>query len=376
MRIAQMIDTLRWGGAQKMVLQLSDLLKRRGDEVTVISLGEDPGTPFARELRELGITVVHFPGGHLMNPGRILRLASYLRRQRFDVVQTYLIYANVVGVIAAKLAGVPVIGSIRNTQYDARYHHPIRSKIEMWLLRKWAERVMVNGYAIKDAWEGKLEGQRIDVIQNTVGLPALPSERERLVAREYLCGSPDRPIVISVGRISPPKGHSVLLDAFAMVRERVPDAFLVIVGDGKLRDNMEKHARGLGIEEHVRFTGTRIDVPHLLTASDLYVSASLWEGLSVAVLEGMAAGLPVVATAVGESPRMITPEIGRVVPPKNAEALAAAMIEYLCDPILSRDTGLRAREYVRSQYNPDRWLENFVALYMDVVAEKRKKAQK
>ena len=358
-----------------MVLQLSDLLTRRGDEVTVISLGDDPGTPFAKELRAQSIPVVHFPGKHLLNPGRIVRLTSYLRRQRFDLMQTYLIYANVLGVMTAKMAGVPVIGSIRNTKYDERYQHPLRSKMEMYLLKNWAQRVMVNGYSIKDAWQEKLESQRIDVIQNTVNLPPLPTERERRAVREELCGSADRPIIITVGRISPPKAHSVMLDAFAAIRERVPDAFLVIVGDGKLRPNLELQARGLGIEEHIRFTGARIDVPRLLTAADLYVSASLWEGLSVAVLEGMAAGLPVVATAVGESPRMITPDIGRVVQPKDVDGLATAMLEYLCNPRLARDTGLTAREYVRNQYNPDRWLENFVTLYTDVLMESRKKAR-
>ena len=95
----------------------------------------------------------------------------------------------------------------------------------------------------------------------------------------------------------------------------------------------------------------------------------------MAVLEGMAAGLPVVATAVGESPRMITPDIGRVVQPKDVDGLAKAMLEYLCNPRLARDTGLTAREYVRNQYNPDRWLENFVTLYTDVLMESRKKAR-
>jgi glycosyltransferase involved in cell wall biosynthesis len=132
-------------------------------------------------------------------------------------------------------------------------------------------------------------------------------------------------------------------------------------------------ARGLGIAEHIRFTGARIDVPRLLTASDLYVSASLWEGLSVAVLEGMAAGLPVVATAVGESPRMITPEIGRVVEPKDVDGLANAMLEYLCDPELGRSTGERARVFIRENYNPERWFENFTALYTDVIAQSKRK---
>jgi glycosyltransferase involved in cell wall biosynthesis len=184
--------------------------------------------------------------------------------------------------------------------------------------------------------------------------------------RTELVGDDSRPLLISVGRLTPQKGGSDLLTAFAHVCETHPEAALIIVGDGSDLETLAEQIKALGLTNHAWLLGARSDVPRLLAASDLYVSASLFEGLPVAMLEAMAAGLPVAATDAGDVPLVVTPHAGVVVPRGEPMRLAQAFEQLLNNRKQLPEMGRAAREHVALHYSPAAWLDQLLTLYSEV----------
>jgi glycosyltransferase involved in cell wall biosynthesis len=367
MRIVQMIDSLEWGGAQRMMVSLCLDLKDRGLDVTVISLADGEESPFYDELRQGGIEVAYLPAGGLFDPARFRRLVRVLREGRFDLLQTYLTYANILGGLAGRIAGLPVVGSIRTAARDMRHYHPARFHLESWVLRLFARRVVVNGYAIANVHQDRLGSRPVVVIPNAVAIPAPLQADERAEVRAMLTRRRSGPLVVSVGRLSTPKGYPDLIAAFGQVAAHIPMATLAIIGDGEMMPALSAQVTELGLQESVHLVGARTDVPRLLMAADLFVSSSHWEGMSVALLEAMAAGLPVVATAVGDAERMVDESTGLVVLPGQPQALAGAMRQLLADPARMRRMGQAGRARAATQYDRNSWAQSFINLYKNVV---------
>ncbi len=366
MHVAQIIDSLNWGGAQKMQLTLARAAQGRDIKLTVIPLRSAANSSLPAELSRLGVRVVPFPASGLINPIHLWQLARFLRRERFDVVHTHLTYANIIGILAAHMAGIPVIASLRTAGYDTNYHNPVRHWLETLILRYGANRVMAVGHTVAEIHQERLRGRAIDVIPNSVNIipPLPPAERTSL--RNKLTGRAPHPLLISVGRLSLPKGYPDLLNAFSAVRQQYPEAALIIAGGGALRGELEAQMTTLKLEGFAFLLGARDDVPDLLAASDLYISSSHWEGLPVSVLEAMAAGLPVIATSVGDVPRVVVDGTGIVLPPREPAALSAAICDLLADPEKMRALGRAAQTHVAEKHSLTAWMDQLLTLYANV----------
>jgi glycosyltransferase involved in cell wall biosynthesis len=177
---------------------------------------------------------------------------------------------------------------------------------------------------------------------------------------------------IAVGRFETPKDYPTMLRAFARVRKQHPEAVLVLVGQGTLQGDTEALARELNLTDRVRFLGGRADVPELMSAADGYVMSSAWEGMPVVLLEAGAAGLPVVASAVGGNKEVVREqESGFLVPPANPDALAQAMLRLSTMPENQRRAmGEQGRQHVRSHYGLGRMVDRWEELYREVLARK------
>jgi glycosyltransferase involved in cell wall biosynthesis len=155
-----------------------------------------------------------------------------------------------------------------------------------------------------------------------------------------------------------------LIDAATPVVSSYPDTHFLFIGDGGLRDELQRQAQQAGLSENIHFLGIRDDVPDLLAAVDLFVLPSLWEGLSVALLEAMAAGKPIVATAVsGTTQAMIPGETGLVVPPRDSRALADAIIQLLSNPAQAQMMGRAAKQHVTVNFSAQKQADEHLALY-------------
>jgi len=369
LRIVQMIDSIKVGGAEKLLVNFAAEAQAHDLPLAVIGLKQIPASPVEAELRSLQAQVVYFTGQGLLSPGRILRIARFLRQGQFDILHTHLTYANIIGVLAGRLAGLPVIGTLHSVSQEARHYHAGRQRLEAWGLRLGARRVIAVGHSVAQAHQPRLGNKPITVIPNAVPAPAALSAAERLALRQSItgnaAGNAERPLMIAVGRLSIPKGYADLLDALAVVRSACPGVALVIAGDGPLRTDLQAQAEALGLGSSVILLGARTDVPALLAASDLFVSASHWEGLPLALLEAMMAGLPCVVTSVGENPLVLSPGTGRLVPPHQPDQLAAAVIDLLHDPEQRARLGQAARQHAEAHYHTRPWFERLLSLYQE-----------
>ncbi len=366
MRIAQMLDTLSWGGAQKMQLFLVQSLCPLGTDVTIISLDAEPDSPLPAQLEAAGARLVTFPFPRFFSPISFFNLVNFLRRQRFDFIHGYLTYSNILGSLAGRLSGTPFIGSFRNAGYDPKRVNARRAKMEAFCLRHFADGILANGYAVAEFGHRQIGADvSIDVLPNAVDATLVPqlSGDEKQSLRRELIGDPSRTLLLSVGRLTAQKGFDHLLQAFARVHEKHPHAALAIAGDGRQRESLMAQIHSLGLDGHAFLLGQRDDVPRLLAVADIYVNASLMEGTPVSVLEAMSAGLPIVATSVGDTPHLLESDAGVLVPPAQGEKLAGALIGLLSDSARRDALGKSARARAQKDYSPQAWTRNLLKFY-------------
>lgn len=357
-----MIDRVHWsGGAERLQHTFAASLDPRAVELTVITLREGLAESEAA-LRDQGSRIARFPARSFGDLRRARALLRFVRAERFDLLHAHLVRSTVLAGLAGRYTGTPVVATLHNTKRTADL--ALRAA-ERWALRS-ADRVIAVGWETARAHQKAL-GRPIDVIPNAVATlhPLEPDERAA-VRREL--GVPDHtPLVIAVGRIVAQKAPLDLVRAFAQVRTSGPAPALWIIGRGRLEEDLAREVERLRLGDRVRLLGLRSDVPRLLGAGDLYVSASHWEGMPVALLEAMAVGLPVVATNVGDVSRALDVASGVLSAPRDPAALARAIARLLDDPVRRRQLGARGQERVRAQFGTRAWADRHMALYAEVV---------
>ena len=344
-----------------MQIIMAEAMREHDVQLTLISLEENKRqTPIPSMLHQLGMNVQYFPSDHLLSISRLRQISQFLQDGGYDLVHAHLTYANIIGTISSRMARIPVIASFRSTQVDK---NPMRAWLESFLLRHIATGLMAVGHATAAAHQYRVGNKPIVAIPNSVALlPPMPTEK-RMALRRTLVGDSERPILISIGRLIRQKGFDELIDAFATIRQQQPTAALLIAGYGPLQKELTAQVESMGLTKHAWVLGARNDVPDLLAASDIFVSASHWEGLSNALLEAMAAGLPIVATNNSDTPRVVIDGTGLLVPAKEPAALAAALLDLLNDPDKCCAFGKAAREHMVRNYNITRWTEQILALW-------------
>ena len=354
--IAFVITRLDVGGAQQTVLELCrGLDSKRFRPVVVTGPDAGSGGTLVPEVLATGAEVKVLP--ELVSPVRpvadaraVAALRRLFRREPPALVHTHSSKAGVVGRAAARPMGVPVVHTVHGWSFHDRMPPPARwtyQVIERALARRTDALVVV---ADADRRTGLALGvgrpDQYVCIRSGVDLRvAAPGDRER--ARAALGLNGNRPVVGFVGRLAPQKDPHTLLRAFLRVHTDLPDAVLVMVGEGPMRHGLEQAARATGLAASVRFAGSRRDVPELLPAFDVLALPSRWEGMPRVLVEAAAAGVPVVATPVGGVTDFVEDgATGLLVPPGDPAALAGALGRLLGDEPLR--AGLRARARARA----------------------------
>jgi len=294
-----------------------------------------------------------------------IKLARFLRRERVDVLHAHKFGSNVWGTIAGRAARVPVILAHEHTW--SFQGQPMRRLLDRELIARGASKIIAVSRADQRRMTEieQIDPDRIVFIPNGVGPLPPPSGRD---VRAELGIDPAAPAIGIVAVLRAQKAHDVLLRATSTLIARFPDLRVLIAGDGPERASLERAADELGVQANVLFLGDRTDIPDVLTALDLAVSCSDFEGSPLSVMEYMDAGLPIVATAVGGVPDLIVPGVhGLLVPAQDPPALAAAIAELLSDPERARTMGARARERRREEFDIDVQVRALEALYTDLL---------
>jgi glycosyltransferase involved in cell wall biosynthesis len=368
-RVLYVVDHLKVGGAQTHLVELLTRLDRGRFLPAVCALkkhGDLVGT-----VQDLGVPVHDGGLGHtLAGAGGVRvvwRLARLLRAERVDLAHAYLFHPNVVTPVAARLAGTrAVVVSKRSLdRYPGR-----GERLAVRLGNRLASRVLVNAEAIGRFVAGE-EGcptAKMVLVPNGVSDETLGFTGDRLAMRRQLGLLPDAPVAIALSRLAWKKGVRHLVEATPRLLEAVPNAYVLIAGDGDLRDELATQARTLGVAERVRFLGTRRDALDLLHAADVFVMPSVVEGMSNALLEAMAVGLPVVATEVGGMPEVVVDgETGLLVPPADPERLSAALAKLLLAPELGREMGSAGRRRIEQRYRVEQMVRGVERLYDELL---------
>ncbi len=322
----QLLATGGNGGAQESYTGLLLRLDRSKYDVRALSLSAGSAV---QRLRGLGVAVDVIDAAD--DEEAVRELAAWLRREEIDLVHAHMYRAEVVGTRASAAAGVPVIMA---TVHSSR----VRSPEDVALLASLTpmmDRLIVPSAAIehKVRCEGR-DDARFAVIPNGVDLSRFASPTSSSV-RADLGIPPDAPLVGVVARLEPEKGHRHLLAAWPAIQAAAPDAWLVIVGEGSEADALRAQAAALGgsASRRVVFTGRREDIAALTAELSVAVLPSLREAQGISILEAMARCVPVVASAVGGVPEVITSGVdGILVPPADPVALASAVAGLLADP--------------------------------------------
>jgi len=351
MRIAVILEGLRPdGGAEALLRTFADHLADTDHQLHLFFL--KPLTPETeRYLNGLGLPYTVRHARRMVNVSRLLRLSHDLRS--VDVVQTNLVGPNVIGSVAARMAGRGSVAVLHNerTYADDHWYH---GKAERFALRKLAARVVAVGPRTQQARQKFVPDVTIDVLPNAVapGPELQPGERDRL--RSELMTNPQGRMILNVARLNPQKAQANLISAMPHVLEDVSDAELVIAGQGDLRPELEGLVKRLNLSEHVHLIGTRNDIRNVMAAADLFALPSSWEGLPVALLEAMEAGLPVLATAVGDIPSVIGDNAGWLIDDNSPETIAEAIIAVFAAADTEERVN-RAKELVATKFHSEAW---------------------
>lgn len=317
----------------------------------------------AGELEDLGATVTCF--GTRSSPALLLsvpRVAAWLRRERPDLLHAHLPLAGVVGRLAGRWAGVPVVYTEHNLQ--ERYH-PWTRRLNAWTWGLQDRVIAVSGQVADSV--ARSVGSRIpvQVVQNGIAVERFrPDPELRRRCREELGIPPGAPVVGTVAVFRRQKRLDRWLQAAADLRAAGSEAWFLLVGDGPLRRDLEAEAERLGLGGVTVWPGLSRDVRPHLAAMDVYSMSSSFEGLPLALLEAMAMELPVVATAVGGIPEVVVEgETGRLVPSDTPEELAGAVRSLLEDRQLRRRMGRAGRERVEERFSMTRMSREVHAVY-------------
>jgi len=368
LRILFFSTGLAYGGAETQLVRLSTRLKSRGRKVGVVSL--TPPKAYVENLKAAGIPV--FSLGiqrKLPDPRPVLRLAWIIWKWRPHIIHSFMVHANLLARLVRIFAPVPVlICSVRSINEGGRFRELLyRLTDPLCDLTTQLSRAGLERYVRI----GAVPRRKIRYIPNGVDTERFkPNLEDRLKVRKEL--GIDGFAWLAVGRFDPPKNYPTMLQAFARVIHKHPDTVLLIAGDGPLKKTTENMARELGIEKQVKFLGIRCDIPQLMNAADAYVMSSSWEGMPNVLLEASATGLPIVATDVGGNSEIVLNGVtGFLVPPRNPEALAEAMLRLMSLSIEEREKmGKMARKHVEVNFNLDRIVDLWESLYYELLERK------
>jgi len=320
-------------------------------------------------LEEKGYEVFYLSNIKLINAFRfsiLFKLVKILKDHKIDLLHCHSHKPTVYGVMAARLAGTPVV--LSHVHGLGRSGH-LRRKLTNYLLSRRCSRIISVANGVKEDVLGnnwRMPAEKVTVLENSVDYGRFAHVSvARADARRMLGLSPEAFVFGTVGRLAPTKGLGFLIEAFSIVKKDIPSAELILLGNGPCREELERQASKTSCPDSIHFLGHRDHIEQLYRAMDVFVLSSVAEGMPRAILEAMAAGVPCIATEVGGIPEIFpSRDVGRLVPARDSNALAAGMIDLAQTPAgRLQQLAEKANERVRRLYSHEVVRKKLVNLY-------------
>jgi len=368
-RVHALIDSLTWGGAEALLFDFATVAPSEGIRLSVGFLKDARGSPAALRLRKIGIDPVLAPIPQRLSPSALQGVRSHLRQMRPDLVHTHLGSADILGGIAARSLGIPVVSTIHAAEWGQDPRERLRARLTALVRRRCDSRVIaVSDSArmkyLERAWDTP---ERVIRVYNGIVGKSEPGAGPRVRAEFGL--EPDHFVVAMTSRLTEGKGHDLAIEAVAALRDRFPQLRLLILGEGKMRSEVERIAAA-NLPDAAIFGGYRQDVMAVLDATDVLLHPSRSDAFPTSLLEAMAASVPVVATAVDGVLEIVEPQkTGLLLEPEPPSAsIARALETLLSQPDLRRGFGERGRERFERDFTAERWIQRIRGVYESVVA--------
>ena len=369
LRVHVLIDSLNWGGAETLLAEYAIGAGRAGIEVSVAHLSDRSGAE--HRLRDQGIEPTLVPVTGLLSRAGRRRVRDHLATVDPDLLHTHLGYSDVYGGLAARSLGIPAVATLHTMADPDGLRERTQYRLMALARRHCAQRVIAVSDALRANYlaRGWDTAERVVTVRNGILGEAQPGSRSRVRAELGL--SEDALVVGMVSVLRHGKGHDIAARAVGALRERFPQIRLLVLGTGPEREVIARELEPLG--EAAIMTGHRDDVLDVIDAMDVLIHPSLIDALPTALIEAMAASTPVVATAVGGIPEIVTPgETGILIgaPPTSPE-LVEALGSLLADPELRRRLGAGGRARFLAEFSVDRWMQRLLPVYEDAIALRR-----
>jgi glycosyltransferase involved in cell wall biosynthesis len=350
------------GGAEQHLLALLPALRERGVDATFLSLdaGADADR-FHRALDDREIPWQRVACGLDVSPRLALAVMRAIRAEHPDLIHTHMVHADAYGSLAAHALRIPFVSTRHN---DDRYLLGPFRYVDRGLMHGVRRIVAISDAVRTFHIRSGLPAEKLVTIHYGLdSVPGVPSER----TPEELGVEPGAPLVLAIGRLIAQKDHATLLDAFARVRERQPDARLAILGWGPLETKVKEHAASLGLDGFVLVPG-RVEPRDWLARADVFAHTSRWEGFGIVLLEAMLASLPIVATRVSAVPEIVVDgETGLLADAGDSRAIAEHLLALLDDPARRQAFGAAGLRRAHEEFSVERMTERTLDVYRRAV---------
>jgi glycosyltransferase involved in cell wall biosynthesis len=371
-RVLHVLSGCTVGGCEQHVLALLTRLNRERFEPWLACFEAEPdeATPMIPLFRAGGVRTVDLRARRRMDPAAFWRFGQLLRRGRFDIVHTHSFRTELGSVLWGRVPGLApiVVRTVHNVD-DEYVNQPYATMSR--LSAHGLDRIVAISDAVAEYLRQDAALPDEKVVRIYYGIDPSPFQPELLPPSRRPDDDPRRrPTIGVVARLAPQKGHRVLFDALPTVRAAIPDVYARLVGHEELSTTAELRAYAVerGVSDLVAFEGFRPDVAQVMADLDVFVLPSLWEGFGLVLLEAMAAGRPVVASAVGPIPEIVVDGVtGLLVPPGDPAALADAIVRLLRDPELAAALGRAGRARVERELRVDTMVARTESLYDELL---------
>jgi glycosyltransferase involved in cell wall biosynthesis len=363
-KVLHVIDSLVPEGAEQLLIDILSKSDRTNHEYVVCCLASRG--PIADEIEDLGIPVCVIGRTRKIDVRCYRRLKALIREFDPDIVHTHLFTSSFWGRIAAFRMGKMCVVTEHNTSDWKRWYHRVANR---WLARITSKVIAVSdGVKSSLVQNDRIHPDRITVIQNGLSLDRMKANGSgSVLRREFKCDDDDI-LAVTVASLTEQKGHRYLIEAAQQFVRNRPNLKVACVGDGPLRKELEARVQARHLGDNVTFTGVRRDIRDILDAADVFILPSLYEGLSISLLEAAAMAKPIITTSIGTSEEIIQDgETGLMVKPCEASEIARAL-EYCADNRAQAIAmGKRASRLVRSNFSVEKTAREYEELYRDLL---------
>ena len=364
-KILYAIPRLAKGGTEKHLLQLAEYIDKEKFDVTICCLFE-PGD-IVKDINSSNFNLICLNRKNIYDLRILFDLYRLIRKERYDIVHSYLFAFHYLALIPSKIAGIPVtLSSRRELATWKKLHHILLENIgNLFVDKVVACSEAAKRFALQNE---NLKSNKIATLYNGIDLNKFSPRKKDSETINKLGFQDTDKVIGMVSNLSSVKDHKTLLNAIVEIKKAYPEIKCVLVGDGYMRGDLVRHVDRLKLNENVCFLGSREDIYKILSIMDIFVLTSLMEGLPNAVLEAMACGLPVVATKVGGIPEII--ENGRngiLLEPKDHQSLALALITLIEDFSLRKEMGVIGRKIIEQKFSLERMVNDYERLYTEIL---------